>query len=204
MTDVSDPQQLIHESHRLCAEERSRVQAAHLLDEIDETAVQMQYHAALMEYFSRLEPHLPDRREYWEDVPLFSEPVDGRREQLAEEIAEYTGCSISDAHDALDELRNDPDEWDEMVCGLKALRGWRTRSRTVEIEEHSIVDGRQVKTVERPQHLPVDVAMHVHDLLDEAAAELGYNTRPGKDIAQSHLDAETGRYEVTGLKTDPE
>jgi hypothetical protein len=204
------PQKLLYEAHKRAAEERQRVSAAPILPDsmLDTQVVEIEYHAAVMEYFNRLKPHLPDRPEFWNRVPLWNDPPDGQRKEIAESMAEFYGIDTSRALGVLDMLEDNEQfpevqpRTDETVRGLKHLVHWRGKSTTEQVERHDVIDGSSVKLVERPIHLPRDVAMRVHDALDEAAAELGFNVRPGKDIAKSSLDGESGSYEVEEVEPD--
>lgn len=198
------PQKLVYEAHKAAARERERVSAAPLVpdDVLDTQLAEVEYHAAVLEYFNRLKPHLPDRPEYWDRVPLWNEPLDGEREGIADAFAQYYGVETHHALallDALERNENFPaieSRADETVRGLKNLVHWRGRTQVESRTRHDVLDGDVTETVERPMHLPRQVAMRVHDALDEAAAELGYNTRPGKDIAKTKLDPESGEYTV--------
>lgn len=201
------PQRLVYESHQRAAEERERVSAAPMVPDhaINTKLAEVEYHAAVIEYFNRLKPHLPNRKEYWEDVPLWNEPLEGRRAQLARDLAEYYGVEEYQALSLLDTLE-EGDHFPEYspregttVCGLKNLVHWRGRTEMETVTRNDVLDGKVTETIERPMHLPRQVAMRAHDALDEAAADLGYNTRPGKDIAKSRLD---GEYTVEGVTND--
>lgn len=204
------PQKLVYEAHKNAAKERERVNAAPYVpdDVINTQLAEVEYHAAIMEYFSRLKPHLPDRPEYWNDVALWNEPLQGRRAQIAESLARYYGIETYEVHsllDALETSENWPDiteRGDQTVRGLKNLVHWRSRTETEQQTRTDVIEGEVSETIVRPMHLPRDVAMRAHDALDEVAAELGYNTRPGKDITKSRLDAESGDYGVEGVTSD--
>jgi hypothetical protein len=173
-------------------------------DMIDSHVAEVEYHASLMEYFSLMAPHLPDRPAFWERVPLFADPVQGKREQMANLFAEYYGVDVKDGFELFDAIEeNDafPDieaQDEEVVRGLKSLKHWRGRTRTETVERQSLTKGKVTETIERSEHLPLPVAMRVHDLLDEAAAELGFNVRPSKDMRNSTVNEEA-EFEVDGV-----
>lgn len=204
------PQRLIFESHERAAAERERVSAAPMLPDsvIDTNMAEVEYHAAVLEYFNRLKPHLTKRRHYWDEVPLYNEPLDGKRDELADMLAKYYGVEQHQALAALDWLE-DTEHFEGFypregatVCGLKNLVHWRDRTETQTVTRKDMIDGKVTETVVKPIHLPKSVAMRVHDALDKAAADLGYNVRPGKDITKSEIDADSGEYSVTGVTHD--
>jgi hypothetical protein len=205
----ASPRRMVLNAHEQAARERERVSAAPMVpdDVLDTRLAEVEYHAAVMEYFNRLKPHLPDRAEYWERVALWAEPLDGARQQLAKDFARYYGVEAHDVLDLLDALernQNFPEiqpREDDTVRGLRNLTSWRGRTETVTRERHDVIDGTVTETVTRPKHLPRGAAMRAHDALDEAAAALGYNVRPGEDVAETKLDGEAEEYEVEGVTT---
>lgn len=203
------PRKLVYQAHKAAAEERQRVNAAPYVsdDILDTQYIEVEYHAAIMEYFSRLKPHLPDRPEFWDEVPLYNEPLDGQRREIARDFAQYYGIEEHQALKLFDGLENNenfqaiqPQE-DATVRGLKNLVHWRGRTEIVEETREDVIDGEVTEVIEKPLHLPRDVAMRVHDALDAAAADLGYNVRPGREIVKTNLDGESGEYEVEGVTT---
>lgn len=211
------PQRMVYESYRNAAQQRERVTAAPLVPDhvLDTEITTVEYHAALMEYYSRLAPHLQERPYFNDRIPLFSRPMDGRREQLAKDIAEYYRVEVRDVLELLDEVEKrgtqdykpdeetfepfEPQPDEETVRGLRSLRHWRSRTTTDVIEEEHAIKGKTSRTVERAEYLPRDVAMRVHDVLDSAASALGYNVRPGRDLVQSNIDT-SGEINVEGVE----
>lgn len=204
------PQKLVYEAHKQAAEERERVNAAPYVPDsaVNTQFAEVEYHAAVLEYFNRLKPHLPDRPEYWDRVPLWNEPLEGKRDELAGRFAEYYGVEKHQAialFDALERNENFPaiqPRTDSTVRGLKNLVHWRGRTETETRTKNDVLAGEVRETVERPMHLPREVAMRAHDALDAAASDLGYNTRPGKDITKSRLKGDASEYTVEGVVND--
>lgn len=201
------PRRLVYEAYERAAQERERVSAAPMVPDavIDTQLAEVEYHAAVMEYFNRLKPHLPKRKRFWEEIPLWNDPLDGRRAELAAALAEYYGVEQYQALGVLDTLEGEqfPEfqaREGETVCGLKNLVHWRGRTEPETVTRRDVIDGEITETIERPVHLPREVAMRAHDALDEAAAELGYNVRPADDIPTSQLGPDGEEYEVDGVR----
>lgn len=198
---------LLYEAMRNAAEQRERAAVAPLVPDrvLSTRLANVEYHAAVMEYFNRLSPHLLRRPVFWDEVPLYSEPIDGVRDAIADAYARYYGITKTEALDLFDALE-DHDEFpdigsrqDETVRGLRNLVHWRNRTESYTVESEDIIDGESVEEYERQQCLPREVAMTVHDKLDEAAASLGFNTSPGKDIPETRLRKD-GEMEVVGVR----
>lgn len=211
----TNPESLIYEAYSNCAQQRERVSVAPLVpDEVLDTKMnEVEYHGAIMEYFNRLSPHLPDRPHYWEKIELFSYPMDGAREELAEQLADYYSIDTKTALRVLDLMEHsekleevddsfseiNSNEGDGTVRGLKSLKHWRNKTYTTTEEREDIIQGREVVEVTEQEYLPREVAMRIHDILDEAASKLGYNTRPGRDITRTEVSEEG--FEVTGVES---
>lgn len=210
MTNTDDdqrtPTKLIYEALEHAADERERVSAApHVPDKVLNTVrCEIEYHAAVMEFFNRLKPHLPDRPDYWNNTPLWTEPMDGKKTRACEAVGDLYGLEnheVAELFEGLEASEEFPEiePQDELVRGLRHLVHWRGRTETVERTTYDVIEGEDTVTVEQPIHLPQSIAMRVHDVLEDAAADLGYNVRPGKDIVQTELDPETGESTVTGV-----
>jgi len=193
------PIELVYNAHEEAVEARQRMLLAPQLpeDKLPTRLAAVEYHGALMEYFSQLSPHLTGEEPYWSEVGLFSYPIEGRRNELAKSLARYYGVEVSAVLDLFDRVEADDEtyrEWtprdEQTVRGLRMLKHWRIRYLT---EKRDVEDatGVRTETIQRPDSLPPEAALRVHDLLDQAAAQLGYNIRPKEKKPETKLTDES-------------
>jgi hypothetical protein len=170
----------IFEAYQRAAEYRERAELAPFVgNALSEDVASAEYHAAVIEYFSRLEPHLPERPEYWENVSLFPTPVGGDREPVVQALADCYGLSETDAVGVLDYIESDPavpveDPRGDVARGLRTLQRWRGRTTTVEQTHDDPREGVVTRQVTQPVYLPKRLTLRAHAVLNEAAASLGF------------------------------
>src|SRR6056297_2610689 len=102
---------LILDAYERAADHRERAELAPFVpDRVVNTEIATaEYFASVIEYYSRLEPHLPDRPHYWEKVALVPHPIDSTRNTVAEALMDYYNLDAESALDLLDKLENDPE-----------------------------------------------------------------------------------------------
>lgn len=172
---------LIIDAYERAAEHRERAALAPFVpdDVVDTDIAAAEYFAAVIEYYSRLEPHLPDRPHYWKQVPLIPDPVDSGRDQVVTALMDFYNVDHQTALQVLEYAEDDPsfpiDEPDDDVLhGLRSLQAWRSRTTRVRDVRDDVLDGAHVVERNLPQYLPRQHTLRVHTVLDEAAAKLGF------------------------------
>jgi len=172
----------IFEAYKRAAEQRERVELAPFVPDhaIDERVAEAEYHAAVIEYFSRLEPHLPDRRHYWKEVELYPSPFQADRERVVQALADCYNLTETDAVAVLEDIETDPSlpeidpDADEIARGLRSLQRWRGRTTRGERTREDPIEGEIRETVERPVYMPKSLSLRAHAVLNQAAASLGF------------------------------
>jgi hypothetical protein len=171
---------LILDAYERAADHRERAELAPFVPDrvVNSEIATAEYFASVIEYYSRLEPHLPDRPHYWEKVALVPHPIGSDRNMVAEAVMDYYNLDAQTALDVLDQLENDPEypvgSTDDTMRGLRSLQAWRSRTTTKPNVYNDVLEGRVVTTRELPQYLPRKHTLRVHTVLDQAASDLGF------------------------------
>jgi len=181
---------LILDAFERAAEHRERAELAPFVpdDVVNSEIASAEYFASVIEYYSRLEPHLPERPHYWKKVALIPSPVGSDRNAVVDALMDYYNLDAETALDFLDEVENDPrypieEQEDERIMkGLRSLQAWRSRTTHQRQVYDDVLDGRTTVDRELPQYLPRKHTLRVHTVLDEAASKLGFG--PEGDIPE--------------------
>lgn len=181
---------LIIDAYERAAKHRERAELAPFVPDatLDERVADAEYFASVIEYYSRLEPHLPDRPHYWSDIALMPRPVGSDRNDVVDALMDYYGLDAETALDTLNDLEQGPEfapeqpDDDGTMHGLRSLQAWRSRTTTHEQVYEDVLEGKRVVSRDLPQFLPRKHTLRVHTVLDEAASKLGFG--PEGDIPE--------------------
>lgn len=179
--DQTGSDRLILEAYERAAEHRERAELAPFVPDriVNSEIASAEYFAAVIEYYSRLEPHLPDRPHYWKQVALVPQPVSSTKNRVVDALMDHYGLDFQTALDELEQIENDaryyPEpQGDDVMCGLRSLQAWRSRTTSQQRVYEDVLEGRQTVEREMPQYLPRKHTLRVHTVLDEAASDLGF------------------------------
>lgn len=181
---------LILDAYERAAEHRERAELAPFVpDNVVNTEIaSAEYFASVIEYYSRLEPHLPDRPHYWKNVALMPNPAGSDRNKVVDALMDYYNVDFETALDCIEWMEEDPsfpiDERDdeEIMHGLRSLQAWRSRTTRQQQVYDDVLEGRTTVERDLPQYLPRKHTLRVHTVLDEAASKLGFG--PEGDIPE--------------------
>lgn len=181
---------LILDAYERAAEHRERAELAPFVPDtvVNTEIAEAEYFASVIEYYSRLEPHLPERPHYWKDVSLMPHPIGSDRNQVVDAMMDYYNVDSSTALKCLkwmeddDTFPIDPVDDEETMQGLRSLQAWRSRTTRETHVYEDVLEGRTSVERDLPQFLPRKHTLRVHTVLDEAASKLGFG--PEGDIPE--------------------
>ncbi|MBP1987235.1 hypothetical protein [Halolamina salifodinae] len=188
--DRTGSDRLIFNAYESAAEHRERAELAPFVpDRVVSTSIaEAEYFASVIEYYSRLEPHLPQRPHYWEQVSLFPNPVGSDRNQVVDALMDYYNVDAESALDCLKWMEQDPNypiearDDEGIMHGLRSLQAWRSRTTRERQVYDDVLEGRTAVDRELPQYLPRKHTIRVHTVLDQAASKLGFG--PEGDVPE--------------------